>query len=203
MGKKIFVSYKYEDTSVYGSYGTKVRDYVDEIETKLDKSNHIYKGEHDGEDLSEFKEETIWTKLKDRIFDSSITVVLISRNMKELFTPDSEQWIPWEISYSLKEMTRKSGDRKSLSNGIVCVVLPDQSGSYDYYINNKSILLPYNSNLSFDIINKNRANHKKEIFKDYIVTVKWDDFINDIDYYINQAVEKQNHIDEYEIYKSV
>ena len=58
MGRKIFVSYKYADGNVYpvpyiSDYQPKVRDYVTWLEKKFtDRTEHIYKGEHDNEDLS-------------------------------------------------------------------------------------------------------------------------------------------------------
>lgn len=117
MGKKIFVSYKYADDNVQHLesnlwfHKTTVRDYVDELEKYIDGTDHIYKGESDDEDLSGYSEDTIWEKLKDRIYDSSITIVMISPGMKEIGKSDSSQWIPWEVSFSLKETTRN--DRTS------------------------------------------------------------------------------------------
>lgn len=62
MGKKIFISYKYADDQVknlvLGENST-VRDYVDEFEKKVDSSDDIFKGESEGEDLSDLSDDTI------------------------------------------------------------------------------------------------------------------------------------------------
>ena len=147
MGRKIFVSYKFADSSVQNlksDENSTVRDYVTEFENVLESSDHIYKGESDDTDLSELEDDTIWEKLKDRIYDSSITVIFISPNMKETSVLDRDQWIPWEVSYSLKETSRKNKNGDSVTsktNAMVAVVLPDQNGSYSYYLEKLKVLL--------------------------------------------------------------
>ena len=222
MGRKIFVSYKYRDLDVcplnYNPYTT-VRDYVDVIEHYLDRTDDIYKGESDDEDLSGFSEDTIWEKLKNRIYDSSVTIVLISPNMKENRRWERSQWIPWEISYSLKEKERS--DRISRSNAVFAVVLPDRNGSYEYFIKNNlccnvgcSI---YNIDILFNILKKNMFNQKRKqvtqsCYKgirfcygdsSYIQVVTWDEFANNAQSVINKAIEIKNKIDEYDICKEV
>lgn len=226
MGHKIFVSQKYADDSVHnlksGSNST-VRDYVDEFEEKLDETDDIYKEESDGEDLSQLSEDTIWGKLKDRIYDSSLTIVFISPNMKVTWKEDKEQWIPWEISYSLKEVSRKNknGDAiTSKTNAMITVVLPDSSNSYSYYLEDKSYCTSkcrmHHIYKLFDIIRKNKFNYKNPDTNEcdnkgtiwhgycsYIEAVKWCDFISDVDKYIDEAYDRQNDISNYVIYKEV
>lgn len=227
MGKKIFVSYKYADNhvknlSVYEN--SKVRDYVTKFEEKLDPSDHIYKGESDGEDLSILSDDTIWEKLKNRIYDSSVTIVFISPRMKDLWRTEKDQWIPWEISYSLKEVSRKNknGDPvTSRTNAMMAVVLPDENGSYSYYLENRTCCssgctVHYTDTL-FSIIRKNKFNLKDASKKvcdsgsviwysgndSYMEAVKWEDFIANYNKYINRACERQDDIDSYDIYKEV
>ena len=140
MGYKIFVSYKYADDSIYplsnplnwySSTRSTVRDYVDRLESYFDHTSNIYKGESDNEDLSYLPDDVIWEKLKDRIYDSSVTIVMISPNMKEPYGSERSQWIPWEVAYSLRETTR--GDRTSHSNAILAVIIPDRNHQYNYF----------------------------------------------------------------------
>lgn len=170
MGKKIFVSYKYGDDQVENlSYyeNSTVRDYVTKFEDVLDSSDNIYKGESDGEDLSILSDDTIWEKLKDRIYDSSVTVIFISPGMKENWKLERDQWIPWEISYSLKEVSRKNKNGQAVtsrSNAMLAVVLPDSNGSYSYYLESRNCCgsgcTTHHTDKLFSIIRKNKFNLK-------------------------------------------
>ncbi len=226
MGKKIFVSYKYADDQVENlSYfeNSTVRDYVTKFEETLDSSDNIYKGESDDEDLSNLSDDTIWEKLKDRIYDSSVTVIFISPGMKESWQAERDQWIPWEVSYSLKEMSRKNkngDDVTSRSNAMVAVVLPDSNGSYSYYLESKNCCtggcITHHTDKLFSIIRKNKFNLKNPDKKvcdigstiwygdySYIKAVKWNAFINSYRTYIDSACDRQSNIDDYNICKEV
>ena len=208
MGKKVFVSYKYADSSVKKITSDiykidTVRDYVDYLEVLLGRDN-IYKGEHDSEDLSNFTAEWTWTTLKEKIFDSSVTIVLISPNMKEIYKNESSQWIPQEVSYSLKEISHNG--RYSKTNALLYVVLPDTYGNYNYYMtyDSYSDITTYHTNVIFEIMSKNILNKKQQYGKgSYAVTVKWEDFINNYNNYIKLAVEHQDNIGQYNIVKMV
>lgn len=225
MSRKIFISYKYGDRDVPplpsgGLIGTTARHYVDKLETLLDANDHIYKGENDDESLAGFKDDTIASKLRDKIFDSSITLVLISKNMKDLSMSEDDQWIPWEISYSLKEMTR--GDRTSGTNAVVAIVLPDRAGNYEYFVRPicTNGCTNWQTGNTFTIIGKNMFNRKEpKTFTcsqhpaggavhtgndhSYIHPVKWDHFISSINTYIGIATGINETIDDYNIVKTV
>lgn len=226
MGKKIFVSYKYRDDQVENlSYyeNSTVRDYVTKFEDVLDSSDNIYKGESDGEDLSVLSDETIWEKLKDRIYDSSVTVIFISPGMKENWKLERDQWIPWEVSYSLKEVSRKNKNGQAVtsrSNAMLAVVLPDSNGSYSYYLESRNCCgsgcTTHHTDKLFSIIRKNKFNLKNPNKKvcdtgeiiwygeySYIKAVKWSAFIKNYSTFIESACERQDNIDNYAICKEV
>ena len=223
MAYNVFVSYKYADTAVrqiVGHNPTKVRHYVDEIENLLAADDHVYFGEHDGEDLSDWTDEQIWGELKDRIYPTTCTIVLISPNMKEPNRYDKSQWIPWEISYSLRETTR--GDRTSKRNAVLAVVLPYENGSYDYAITENncygclSKCTSYNGEWMFTILKENMFNRKNPVTKkceknstiwygeyNYIPFVTWDYFKNNVSNCIDRVEKIKDDVDNYELHLSV
>lgn len=232
MSKKIFVSYKYWDNSVYqdntldkisnpnfiSCKQITPRSYLNELSNILN-DYAIEKWEKDDEDLSNFKDETIRSKLRDKIYDSSITIVLISPNMNDKTQAEQNQWIPWEISYSLKEYTRNN--RTSKSNAMIAIVLPDIRNCYDYCIEYNNFcdtnILKFDS-CSFNIISKNFFNKKEpKTYKcskcnylhfigtdsHYFAYAKWIDFKNNPSKYIDIALENQLNIDNYRITKTI
>lgn len=224
MGNKIFVTYKYGDTNVLeleNIYETKVRDYVDVLQGLIDEEDHINKGEADNESLANFKDPMIESKLRDKIYDSSITIAMVSKGMKDGLLAERDQWMPWEISYSLKENSREG--RRSLTNAALAVVLPDQNGSYDYFIQEDTCSVCHCRTLVteflFQIMRDNMFNIKNPVRSDcnnhgvasrpytgyssYIYSVKWSDFEGDINKYVNIGFEINEKIDDYNIVKSV
>jgi hypothetical protein len=227
MGRKVFVSYKYSDSFVQDlniyedtfwgkmKIQTTARHYVDKLTEILEEDDHIYKGEDDDESMESLADSTIGSKLGDKIFDSSVTIVLISKGMKNAFLPENEQWIPWEISYSLKQQDRQG--QKSKTNGVIALVLPDELGSYSYYITydpecncrnlNTGILFEILRDNMFNVKNPNRSVcNGKWIYSgdySYIDSVKWEDFIEDPTKYIDKAIELRDRKEEFELKKNI
>ena len=223
MARKVFVSYKYSDPLVQNmglwARGT-CRDYVDVV-AQLLEDIHIYKGEEDGIDLSNFKRDTIESHLKEKIRDSSVTAVLVSKGMKTLAV-EADQWIPWEVSYSLREHARE--DRVSRANGVLAVIIPDEYGRYDYYFQPSGCVrcnvVTHRTDQLFEILRNNMFNKTSPFIQSclsqvhnttyhvgsdhsYIPQVKWSDFILNPDYYISLAINLRDRISEFNVQKVV
>lgn len=218
------MSYKYSDTGVQRLARTpwyeqtKVRDYVDELAIILNKNGHSYRGEGNDDDLSNYSDDYIYNQLKDKIRLTTVTIVLISPNMKEDNRLDKSQWIPWEVYYSIYESNRNG--RISHTNAILAVVLPDQFGSYSYMIEHNSCChlgcRVLHIDALFTILKENMFNKKEKNKMDchhgdnvyrglcsYIPMVKWCDFIQNMDLYLGQAEYARDHIEDYEMHRSV
>lgn len=233
-GQKIFISYKYHDRNVFQNVNHKLfegrvegertpRDYVDVLETYIeDHSTHYYRAEKDNNDLSKLNDDQIWEILKDKIFDSTLTIVIISPGMKEN-KPDKDQWIPWEIEYSLGLQERKNSKGqivRSYTNAMMAIVLPDRNSSYEYYFENKRCCSGgcclNKTNSLFYILRKNTFNlknntnkricNKKDVIysgslHSFIPFYKWEEVNNKkgIENAIQHAFNIRKNIDNYDI----
>ncbi|MFA7056344.1 MAG: TIR domain-containing protein [Candidatus Cloacimonadales bacterium] len=217
MGRKIFVSYKYADSLVEKldcDHNTTVRSYVNKLQDLLSYDDHINKGEIDGEDMSSLSDPTIRSKLGDKIFDSSVTVVMISKGMKDNI-PENKQWIPWEVSYSLREQSRAG--RTCKTNALLAVIIPDEYGRYDYFMTDNPICnsTTYHTDKLFPILAKNMFNLKYPNTREcngstiytglhsYIHCVKWSEFTNEIHKYIETAKYIMDNKNDYNIVKTL
>ena len=140
---------------------------------------------------------------------------MISPNMREPHHSERSQWIPWEISYSLRETTR--GDRTSHSNAVLAVILPDDLHQYNYFtaphLYQRLDGQDNNEDPVFPIIRKNmknnRRNRSSSLFKEfysistndssYIPSVKWEDFIQQPMAYVECAIRRKENIFDYNI----
>lgn len=105
MARKTFISYKYGESS----------ELRDKIIAALGEDAMYYQGETSkSPDLTDESTERIRKNLTDMMYDTSVTIVIVSPNIKK------SNWIDWEIEYCLKEYVRKG--RTSNTNGVVGVI---------------------------------------------------------------------------------
>ena len=201
MAHKTFISYKYSEAQ-------QLRDDI--IEALGDDATY-YKGERsDSPDLTDTSTENIKKNLKDMMYDTSVTIVIISPNMKK------SKWIDWEIEYCLKNITRK--DRTSHTNGVVGVIMKN-NGGYDWFKTTTKkddgcTSSSYKEELVYDIINNNRFNQNPKKYScdicktvdpltgSYIAYVEEETFLSNPSKYINNAYDKsENDAGGYDIVK--
>lgn len=202
MAHKTFISYKHSEAQ-------KIRD---DIIKALGKDAVYYRGEtSNSPDLSDTSTENIKKALTDMMFDTSVTIVVISPNMTE------SNWIDWEIEYCLKNINRK--DRISHINGVVGVIMK-YNGGYEWFKKKKRkddgcIISSYDENKVYDIINKNRYNQNPKKYScdvcktvdsltgSYIAYVEEETFLSNPNKYINNAYDKsEDNAAEYNITKT-
>jgi hypothetical protein len=202
MARKTFISYKFSEAV----------DLREEIINSLGDDASYYKGETaDSPDKTDTSTENIKEHLKDMIFDTSVTILIVSPNIK------TSKWIDWEIEYSLKEITR--ADRTSRSNGIVGVI-QKVDDSYDWLITSAKnddgcTTTSHQTSKLYPIINKNRYNLSgddkyscphcqsySQLDGSYISLIKEDVFLNNPNKYIENAYEKSQEIGNFKITKT-
>lgn len=184
MAHKTFISYKYSES----------RELRDRIIKALGKDATYYKGENvDSKDMTDYKRETIRKNLADMMYDTSVTIVILSPDMRE------SEWIEWEVSYCLKKIKRQG--RTSQRNGVVAVI-KKVNGSYSWFKCSEGDSIKYHMNKIQDIIAKNHFNSKPPQKVDglydwlngsYITFVEEGDFLNNPQKYIDNAYEKSEN----------
>ncbi|MDR2441732.1 MAG: TIR domain-containing protein [Planctomycetaceae bacterium] len=197
MAHKTFISYKYSEA----------QDLRDKIIEALGDDATYYQGEtSDSPDLTDTSTDNISRVLRDMIYDTSVMIVIISPNMKQ------SKWIDWEIEYSLKETNREN--RISKTNGVVGVVM-EISGGYDWLRpthrnSDGCVCVSTNDSYLYDIIKKNRFPKEyscnicqtvNNLTGSYISLINEEDFLNDPQKYIDNAYNKSQSIDNYDITK--
>lgn len=196
MAHKTFISYKYSES-------TNLRDKI--IRALGDDATY-YKGETSkSPNISDQTTERIKANLKDMIYDSSVTVVIVSPNMNK------SEWIDWEISYSLKAISR--GGRCSNTNGIVAVVQQDNSGSYEW-VYNPRMIYGYNNTRQLNSqkispLIVNNQNNINGIFVGYGHDTSYVEVVNDYiflsnpNHYIDKAHARMKNYNLYNIKKEI
>jgi hypothetical protein len=206
MPNNVFVTYKFSDSNVCSPEGASdinnkkytVRDYVDYLEKVIKETNWAYyKGEELQPTVQGISQEHIRKRLAPNIQESNITVCFISPGMKNYHLKEKYQWMPWEIALSLER-----------PNAMLGIVLPDKNGSYEYFlkgeicrtgrvfgilrrnINNKKDGLPR----SYDT-----GNSKYHKSLSYIKIVRWNEFIEKHQEYMEEAQETQKQANTYRI----
>ena len=146
MAHKTFISYKYSES----------RDLRDEIIDALGEDATYYKGENvDSKDMTTDKKETIKKALSDMMYDTSVTIVILSPYMIE------SEWIEWEIQYCLKKTKRKN--RTSQTNGVVAVIKKVE-GNYTWFKNvSADGGVKYHTEKIQKVISKNHFNSNPQI----------------------------------------
>lgn len=203
MAYKTFISYKYDEA----------RDLRDKIIEALGDDATYYKGETSkSPDLTDTSTDNIKCHLSNMIYDTSVTIVILSPNITQ------SKWIEWEITYSLKSITRK--DRTSHPNGVVGVIMKYNDG-YDWireshYHSDGCKSVTYIESKILDIINFNKFNKIPmeyvceecgiidDLIGSYISYVEEDEFLNNPHKYIINAYKKsENDASGYRLKRSI
>ena len=197
MDGSIFISGKHTDKDVYAGEYNQYKDvgsYVKELQSILKDGlweSYFNIDETGDSGLSGLSDAQINQELEKRMHDSTVTIVLISPNMKEDGLDERQQWIPQEVAYSLSTKRRAY----DYPNAMMAIVLPDAKNSYDYFLNpheqedcdatklNRDILFPI---MACNMLNGKELEHtpcvvcppSDLVYADdssYIDPIKWSD----------------------------
>lgn len=204
MATKVFISFRFSD-------GKEIKD---ELVDLFDESTEIINRSEDV-DRSQMSDESIQDYLYEKLEDTSVTIVLLTPkavDYKKNFWGEYDDWLYDELRYSLEDRTNNR------TNGVVAVYTDDAKDmileSSSHYCSHCQQTKSCRTLKSFDnLARKNMLNIKPKFKKNpcadlyddshdsYISLVSLEDFKNDYAKYIDNAKEKRNRLEEFEIKK--
>jgi hypothetical protein len=184
MARKCFISFKTENKN-YKKY---IQDHlnIDMIDKSLDNA---IDSEDEGHIMRKIRE--------NHLHDSTVTIHLIGNKSAENLGKEEQKFIKRELQASLYHGIGNT------QNGILGVVLPEAysqiyggpykcsncGGSHDgVNINDNSVIKEFSYNF---YIPNGKCSHSDD--ERFCVLVRWDDFINNPEKYIEQAFNKRSH----------
>lgn len=198
---KVFISYKHSET----------KDRRNHFAAEIMRAGYRYVGEtDDSHDYSNEGDAAIRRHIKSMIVDSEVTVIILSPRMS------LSQWINDEIGYSLQDFNYINEDgieRCHRRNGVIGVLLRGEHG-YDWALNphgKRENGTLYNEDKFCKMVKLNRRNKVSDRHSEndgnsyceetdsYISIVSEDDFLQNINKYIDQAYQKSLLISAYDI----
>jgi len=192
MAYNVFISFRYSDGH---QYKEALSDMLNEYNGTIDFS--------EDEDRSRMSEYTIKNYLYGKLRKSSVTIIILTPNAlnhKKDWYGKYDDWMYDEIRYSLEN---REGNRP---NGLIALYTQE---SKDLFIreNGNDLMINYLDNLARKNMMNIKTRFKKasrdgmyDLLEDsYCSLISYDTFIRNPGYYIKNAEEKRDRIDEFEI----
>jgi hypothetical protein len=205
LARQVFISFRFSDG---GKYKDELCDLFDQNEDVIDCS--------EDEDRSDMSEETIQKYLYDKLRRTSVTVVILTPEAieysKNIWTGKYDDWMYDELRYSLED--REYNNTK----GLIAIYTADAKDLLITTSTHKCDICKKESTVSIlldvnNLIRKNMMNIKDSYKKNqcygiydsledsYISLVSYDDFVSDINKYIENAISKKERRDEFTLIK--
>ncbi|KXT60078.1 hypothetical protein SORDD05_01245 [Streptococcus oralis] len=204
MATKVFISFRYSD-------GKNIKD---ELVDLFDESTEIINRSEDV-DRNQMSEETIQKYLYEKLKDTSVTILLLTPeavSYKKDWYGEYDDWLYDELRYSLEDRTNNR------TNGVVAVYTDGARDKLfiedNHYCsccqqNQPCKILKDFDNLARKNMLNIKPNFKKELcnnlysdeYDSYISLVSLEVFKKDYKKYIDNAKEKRDRLEEFEIKK--
>lgn len=192
MARNVFISFRFSDGSEYK-----------EKLVRFFKSSEDVINYSEDTDRSHMNAETIRRHLYNKLKNTSVTIALLTPNAinyKKNYFGNIDDWIYDEVRYSLENR------ENNLCNGLIAVYTPEAK---KYLIENEgeTITIKNFEHLTrknmFNIKTIYKHNKKENIYDanldHYCTLVSWDDFISNINFYIEKAIYKRERKEQYDL----